>query len=30
MVAAVAIGYTDIEGHVPPKKGIHEVATFLE
>jgi len=30
MVAAVAIGYTDIEGRVPPKKGVHEVATFLE
>jgi nitroreductase len=30
MVAAVAIGYTDSERSVPPKKGVHEVATFLE
>jgi nitroreductase len=30
MVAAVTIGYTDIEGRVPPRKGVHEVATFLE
>ncbi len=30
MVAAVAIGYTDIEGRVPPKMGVHEVAAFLE
>ena len=30
MVAAVAIGYTDTEGRVPPKKVVHEVATFLE
>jgi hypothetical protein len=30
MVAAIAIGYTDSVGRVPPKKGVHEVATFLE
>ena len=30
MVAAVTIGYTDTVGRVPPKKGVHEVATFLE
>ena len=30
MVAAVAIGYTDTVGRVPPKKGVHEVAAFLE
>ena len=30
MVAAVAIGYTDIVGRVPPKMEVHEVAAFLE
>jgi nitroreductase len=30
MVAAVAIGYTETVGRVPPKKGVDEVATFHE
>lgn len=30
MVAAVAIGYTEAVGRVPPKKSVSEVATFHE